>query len=125
MIRCLIVVIYCILLTSVIGQTCNQGFYNDNNDCKACPGGQYQNQNNYAGSSCITWSTCNAGEKETLAPDAQNDRTCGNCGSGQYQSLNNYIGTSCVTWSTCNAGEKETLAPDAQNDLKTFNIKQN
>lgn len=74
--------------------------------CQNCPTGTFSSTVNAA--ECSAWTTCGAGETESVAPSPSNNRVCSSCGIGKYES-----GGQCLTLTKCTASEYETVAPTA------------
>lgn len=74
--------------------------------CQSCPIGTFSSTVNAA--ECTPWTTCSAGETESVAPSPSNNRVCSSCGAGKYEN-----GGQCLTLTKCTANEYETVAPTA------------
>jgi hypothetical protein len=79
--------------------------------CADCDAGRYQTSTSHSDTSCTVWSTCGAGQKQSVAPLLTRNRACVDCDAGRYQTSTSHSSTLCAVWSTCGAGQKQSVAP--------------
>ena len=95
-------------LTNTTCQYCGPGYGFGLTGCELCDGEFNENTDT---SACDEWSTCNAGQKQNVAPTSTVNRGCTACDAGMYQAENGFTGIACTIWSLCAAGEKQDGAP--------------
>ena len=95
-------------LTNTTCQYCGPGYGLGLTGCELCDGEFNKNTDT---SACNEWSTCNAGQKQNVAPTSTVNRGCTACDAGMYQAENGFTGIACTIWSLCAAGEKQDGAP--------------
>eukprot|EP00049_Salpingoeca_infusionum_P023736 m.13631 g.13631 ORF g.13631 m.13631 type:complete len:4451 (+) comp5977_c0_seq1:73-13425(+) len=104
--------------------SCPSGYFkltqaNDNrcSPCSTCSGGKYASSQCTATSNtvCTTWSECNVGEQQSVAPTSTTDRQCEACnGKTEFQDVAGQI--SCKAVTTCEFPDVENTPPAADRD---------
>lgn len=70
--------------------------------------------------SCVAWTTCNAGTFVTNTPSPTSDRTCEACAAGTYSTSTNVA--NCTPWTVCGSDDVERMPGSSTSDRACLGI---